>query len=75
MVGDSEPLVDILLSLLLLLIGAWDPIKNRHIDYVPFPSTIFMEGDTLHLSFGWQDHLGCTAKMKLNALLDTLVPV
>jgi hypothetical protein len=58
-----------------LYTGAWDPLKNRHIDYVAFPSTCFIKGDEIVMSFGWQDHMGMTATFKLKHLLQTLEPV
>ncbi len=58
-----------------LYTGPWDPLKNRHIDYVAFPSTCFLHGDEVVMSFGWQDHMGMTATFKLKHLLQTLEPV
>lgn len=57
----------------LLYTGAWNPLKNRHIDYVPFPSTCFLHGnDEVILSFGFQDHIGMTASLRLKHLLNSL---
>jgi predicted GH43/DUF377 family glycosyl hydrolase len=63
--------------------GPWDPLKNRQIDYCVFPMSIFLqkegEGDTaldtVFVSYGWNDHEGWIAKMRLKSLLDSLEPV
>ena len=75
--GELTSVIVKLISVIFVFwyVGPWDALKNRHIDYVPFPSTIFLDGNVIHLSFGWQDNLGCTAKMRLEDLLDIMVPV
>jgi len=55
--------------------GPWHPIKNRQIDYCIFPMSLMVEKDDVLLSFGYQDQRGYLAKIKLQKLLDTLVPV
>lgn len=55
--------------------GPWDPIKPRMIDYCLFPMSIFVEKDEVLLSFGHQDSRGVLARLKLQRVLDSLVPV
>ena len=55
--------------------GPWHYIKNRNIDYCLFPMGLFVEEDTVFLSFGYQDQRGFLARIHLKALWDTLVPV
>jgi len=55
--------------------GPWHPIKNRKIDYCVFPMSLFVEKDDLLVSFGYQDQRGYLARIKFQALWDSLVPV
>ena len=55
--------------------GPWHPIKNRQIDYCVFPMSLMIEKEDVMLSFGYQDQRGYLVRIKLQKLLDTLVPV
>lgn len=55
--------------------GPWHPIRNRRIDYCVFPMGLFVDKDQLFLSFGYQDQRGYLARINVQALWDTLVPV
>lgn len=55
--------------------GPWHPMKQRMIDYCLFPLAIFVDKDDLVLSAGFQDSRGYLLRMKLQHVLDTLVPV
>ena len=56
--------------------GAWDPLKNRKIDYCIFPMSLSLESeDVLLISFGRNDHEGWIANMNLHSLLDSLDPI
>lgn len=64
---------------------AWNPLKNRMIDYVVFPMSIFFEEGSdennstadrhIVLTFGHQDHTAQTARINVKKLLDSLIPV
>eukprot|EP01039_Chlorochromonas_danica_P003132 gene3132-3430_t len=57
-------------------VGPWNPLKNRRIDYVMFPSTLSFHPDNqsrLILSFGHQDIHGYLATLEIKPLLDSLV--
>jgi hypothetical protein len=58
-----------------LYTGPWNPLRLRRIDYVPFPSTIFLRGEEVILSLGHQDHAGYLAAFNLQELLRSLKPV
>lgn len=55
--------------------GPWHGMKQRAIDYCLFPLAIFQDNDDLVLSAGFQDSRGYLMRMKLQHLLDTLVPL
>jgi len=56
-----------------LFTGAW---ASRYIDYCVYPMYISrISHDTLHLSFGHQDHFGFIATLNLTNILATLVAV
>jgi len=55
-----------------LYTGPWG---QRFIDYCVFPMSIFVDGKFIHLSFGYQDRSGMMAKIVLEDLLNSLVPV
>ena len=54
--------------------GAWALFKNRRNDYVIFPMSLIVKSDTVYVSFGRNDHEGWLATLKLDKLLDSLVP-
>lgn len=55
--------------------GAWSPFKNRHIDFVVFPNSLFQEGEDVYVGFGVQDYQGWLARINLQELLTSLEPV
>lgn len=59
-------------------VGLWNPLKNRGIDYVVFPSTLSFHPHNqsrLILSFGHQDVRGYLATLEIKPLLDSLISV
>ena len=55
--------------------GAWDPLKNRKIDFCIFPMSISLENDIILVSFGRNDHEGWIANINIHSLLDSLDPI
>ena len=56
--------------------GAWDPLKNRRIDFCVFPMVISMVNeDEIMLSLGWQDFQGWIAYFNIRTMLASLDPV
>ena len=55
--------------------GGYSAFKNRQIDYVSFPTSFYLQGDTIMLSFGHQDVRGLLGEIKLDNLLKTLKKV
>ena len=70
-----------------LYLGPWAFFKNRNVDYVPFPTSFFIdyshnnvhknenENDRIFLFLGHQDYRGLMINMLLQELLDSLEPV